>query len=216
MYNLFMKIIYLESVDSTHTYLKNLIKENGYENPICVYTNLQTNGMGSRGNSWQGVKGNLFFSFVINKNDLPSDLPMQSTSIFFSYLLKKVLKNHDSKIWLKWPNDFYIENKKIGGTITNLSGELFFCGIGLNLINVDKEFGYLDIDIDCQNVLNEYFELVKSGTSWKYIFSEFRIEFEKSKQFKATVNDEKISLKKALLNDDGSIEIANTKVYSLR
>ena len=211
-----MEIIYLESIDSTHTYLKNYIINNGYKNPICVYTNLQTNGIGSRGNSWQGVEGNLFFSFAIHKNDLPKDLPMQSTSIYFSYLLKKVLKDLGSQVWLKWPNDFYIEDKKIGGTITSLSGELFYCGVGLNLLKVEDEFGFLDIDIDCQKVLVEYFNLVNSTTSWKYIFSEFKIEFEKSRQFKATVNNEKVSLEKALLNEDGSIEIANTKVYSLR
>ena len=211
-----MEIIYLESIDSTHTYLKDLIKQNQYKNPTCVYTNLQTNGIGSRGNSWQGIKGNLFFSFVIHKKDLPKDLPMQSTSIYFSFLLKKVLQNLGSNVWLKWPNDFYIENKKIGGTITNLSGELFYCGVGLNLINVSDEFGFLDIKINCEEVLNEYFNLVKTTTSWKNLFSEFRIEFEKSRQFKATINDKKISLEQAVLNDDGSIEIANTKVYSLR
>ena len=34
---------------------------------------------------------------------------------------------------IKWPNDFYIDDKKIGGTITNLSGKYVYCGIGTNL-----------------------------------------------------------------------------------
>ncbi len=84
MYNHFMKIIELDEVNSTQTYLRELIKTNGYIEPVVVITTNQTNGIGSRGNGWDGVKGNLFFSFVLNKNDLPTDLPLQSASIYFS------------------------------------------------------------------------------------------------------------------------------------
>ena len=216
MYNLLMKIKYLESVDSTHTYLKNLIKTNSYEEPICIYTNYQTNGIGSRGNSWEGIEGNLFFSFALDNTLLPKDLPIQSASIFFSYILKKVLEDEGSKVWLKWPNDFYIDDKKIGGTITSISSGILYCGVGLNLKKVNDDFGSLDISIDCHKVLNEYFDLLSSIHSWKNVFSEFKIEFEKSRKFKATINNKKISLQKAILTDDGSIQIDDTKVYSLR
>lgn len=84
-----MKIIKLQQVDSTHTYLKNYIKNLEKFEPTCILTNYQTNGIGSRGNSWTGVKGNLFFSFVYKVDNLPKDLPIQSCSIFFSYILKK-------------------------------------------------------------------------------------------------------------------------------
>ena len=216
MYNFLMKIIYLESVDSTHTYLKNLIKNNSYKEPICVYTNYQTNGIGSRGNSWEGLKGNLFFSFALDNTLIPNDLPIQSASIFFSYLLKKTLENMGSKVWLKWPNDFYIDDKKIGGTITSVSKGIIYCGIGLNLKKVNDDFGNLDIKVDYDEVLKEYFDILLSIQSWKNIFSEFKIEFEKSRKFKATINNEKISLQKAILTDDGSIQIDDIKVYSLR
>lgn len=106
-----MKIIILDEVESTHTYLKELIKKDGFTYPICITTQFQTNGIGSRGNSWQGKKGNLFFSFVIEKKDLPSDLELQSASIYFSFVLKKVLAVQGSNLWLKWPNDFYIDEK---------------------------------------------------------------------------------------------------------
>lgn len=63
MYNRIMNIIRLNEVDSTHTYLKELIKKDGFSHPICIVTDYQTNGIGSRGNSWTGKRGNLFFSF---------------------------------------------------------------------------------------------------------------------------------------------------------
>lgn len=216
MYNSIMKIIRLDKVDSTHTYLKNYIQDNGYTQALCVVTDLQTAGIGSRGNSWSGKKGNLFFSFVLDKNKLPEDLPMQSASIYFSFLLKKVLKNNGSKVWLKWPNDFYIDEKKIGGTITNISSNLIYCGIGLNLLSVSEEFGKLDITIDTQSVLEEYFFYLEKKNSWKQIFSDFKIEFENSRKFRATIDNKKVSLEKAILNEDGSLELNNKKVFSLR
>jgi BirA family biotin operon repressor/biotin-[acetyl-CoA-carboxylase] ligase len=210
-----LEIIYLNSVDSTHTYLKKYIKDNGYTKPLAVVTHHQTNGIGSRDNSWDGLKGNLFFSFVIHKSLLPDDLPLSSTSIYFSYLLKEILKDAGSNLWLKWPNDFYMGDKKLGGTITNLSGELLYCGIGINLLKVSDEFGFLDISYD-KLLLEEYLSRVTKKIEWKRIFSKFSLEFEKSKQFKTTIDNEKVELSSAILNMDGSISINNKKVFSLR
>lgn len=216
MYTFVMKTIKLNEVSSTHTYLKNYIKENTYKEAICITSDYQTNGIGSRGNSWNGVKGNLFFSFVISKNDLPSDLPIQSASIYFSYILKEVLEENKSKVWLKWPNDFYIDDKKIGGTITTISKDLIYCGIGLNLIMVNNDYGKLDIKINTDKILESYFEKLQRKISWKQIFKYFKIEFQYSRKFQATVDNEKISLENAILNNDGSIEVNNKKVFSLR
>ncbi len=211
-----MEIIYLDNVDSTHTYLKNYIKTNGYIKPLAIVTQNQTNGIGSRDNNWEGMKGNLFFSFVLHKDLLPNDLPLQSASIYFSFLLKIILEKTGSKSWLKWPNDFYNEDKKIGGTITNISGDLMLCGIGLNLLKVDDDFGYLDINIDHEKVLKEYFLLLEKPMSWKMVFSKFKIEFYKNNKFTTNINGKKITLDKSQLLDDGSLLIDGEKAYSLR
>ncbi len=211
-----MQIIFLEKIESTHTYLKQKIKTDGFTQPLCIATDNQTNGIGSRGNSWQGMKGNLFFSFVYEKKDLPEDLQLQSASIYFSYILKDILASLGSKIWVKWPNDFYVDDKKIGGTITTATKDLIFCGIGLNLIDVDKDYGKLDIEIEIEKLLNNYFKSLKKNQTWKQIFSEFKIEFQRSKNFQVTLENKKVSLEKAILNDDGSIQIDDSKVFSLR
>lgn len=211
-----MEIKYLEDVDSTHTYLKNYIKESGFKNSICFYTQNQTNGIGSRGNSWIGTKGNLFFSFVMKKDELPKDLQIQSASIYFSFILKDILKNLGSKLWLKWPNDFYLDDYKIGGTITTLSNDLIYCGIGLNLITVNDEYKKLDINIDINNLLKHYFRKIENKISWEDILKEYMIEFNLSKKLYATIDNKKIPLINAQLNIDGSININNKKVFSLR
>ena len=211
-----MKIIRLDEVNSTHIYLKELISSNGYIEPICILTDYQTQGIGSRGNSWTGLQGNLFFSFVMKKNLLPLDLPLQSVSIYVSFILKDMLKNLGSQIWLKWPNDFYIAEKKIGGTITTLSKDLIYCGIGLNLLNVSDDFGKLDIDIEVDDLLKNYFTCIEKKILWKQIFSDFRVDFQLSKKFQTTIDNQKVSLENAILNEDGSIQVNNKKVFSLR
>ena len=211
-----MEIIFLKSVDSTHTYLKNHIKVNGYNKPLAIVTQNQTNGIGSRDNNWDGQSGNLFFSFVIDRQSLPDDLPIQSASIYFSFILKELLTDLGSAIWLKWPNDFYLNDQKIGGTITNLSADLFYCGIGLNLHYTNDDYGNLDIQIDTKKLLSHYFDEILKKMNWKKIFSKYRVEFKNSKQYKTTVDNKKVSLEDAVLNEDGSINISNEKVFSLR
>jgi BirA family biotin operon repressor/biotin-[acetyl-CoA-carboxylase] ligase len=212
-----LEIFYLKSVDSTHTYIKNYLKQNSYTKPICFYTQNQTSGIGSRDNSWDGKEGNLFFSFAIDLNSLPQDIPIQSFSIYFSYILKQELEKLGSKVWLKWPNDFYIDKYKFGGTITTLQHNILICGIGINLKKVNDKFqGYLDIEVDIKKLLQNYFDHIKKSVSWKQIFSLFEVEFHKNKNFTTTIQGEKISLNNSILNEDGSILIDNKKVYSLR
>ena len=208
------KIIYLKEVNSTHKYLQTYIKQHNYTSPLAVFTSYQTDGIGSRNNKWIGIRGNVFFSFVIDKSLLPQDLPIASSSIYFSMILKIILRQYSSKVWLKWPNDFYIEDKKIGGTITKLDNDLLFCGIGINQIAVD-DFGFLDIQFD-KNILIKYFEMVSNPLSWQEIFSKYQEDFHLSSKYYVNLNDQKLPLRDAILNFDGSITINNQKFYSLR
>ena len=142
--DLILKIIYLKSVDSTQTYLKQQILSGAVIKSLGVVADIQTNGVGSRNNTWQGLQRNLFFSFAIPLDDLAKDLKIESASIYFAQILKDILESMGSKIWLKWPNDFYIENKKIGGMMTNIIKNHLVCGIGLNLVASPKNFSVLE------------------------------------------------------------------------
>ncbi|MCW8838711.1 MAG: biotin--[acetyl-CoA-carboxylase] ligase [Thiovulaceae bacterium] len=211
-----MKITYLESVDSTQTYLKSLIKNSSVELPHAISAELQTGGIGSRNNSWTGYKGNLFLSFAIKLNDLPKDLKLESASIYFAYILKETLKYENSQVWLKWPNDFYIGDKKIGGMITNIVSDALVCGVGINLVDAPENFDKLDINISKEKLLNNYFKNIENLISWKQIFSKYKLEFYRNRNFFTHNTNYKISLSDAELQDDGSIIINDERIYSLR
>ena len=208
--------IWLDSVDSTQSYLLQALKQKSITTATMVAAHKQTAGKGSRGNDWLALDGNLFFSFCLEKKQLPTDLPLSATSIYFSFLLKKVLADFGSKLWMKWPNDFYLDDTKLGGTITNMSGEWFVCGIGLNLVAAPETFNHLDISIDKEKLLSEYEKSLKILPSWKKLLKEFQIEFTKSKKFSTHIGEEKVALTDAELADDGALILNGQRIYSLR
>ena len=211
-----MQIHSLKSVDSTQRYLLDVLKEGTLSSPVCVTTERQESGRGSRGNSWNGLDGNLFFSFAVARDDLPSDLKLESSSIYFTYILKELLAERGSSLWLKWPNDFYLGDKKIGGAITNLYKDVLVCGIGLNTRVSPEGFAKLDIEIENETILKHYFDILKNPPSWKQVFSNYEVEFVKSRSFSTHSGDTRLSLENAILLDDGSIECDGQRIFSLR
>ena len=105
---LVLAISWFDELPSTHQHLIDGLKLGTFEAPLGIGVDRQTNGVGSRGNSWIGGEGNLFFSFCVEEKHLPKDLPLASISIYFSALVKEILANQGSMVWLKWPNDFYL------------------------------------------------------------------------------------------------------------
>jgi len=193
-----------------------MIKSKSCSLPIAVVTKEQSRGVGSRNNSWEGGEGNLFFSLALSLDTLPTDLPLSSASIYFSFIMKEVLVNYTDDIWLKWPNDLYHNKSKVGGTITKKIDNILVCGMGINLQKNRNSFEALDLEIDAVTLLKEYLSKVEENSSWKQIFSQYRIEFDRNKEFFTHINREYKSLKTATLSEDGSLIIDNKRVYSIR
>ncbi len=211
-----MEIRWFKHLPSTHNYLKELIKSGAAEAPIAIGADFQSDGVGSRGNSWLGEEGNLYLSFCMKQEQLPEDLKLESISIYFSYLSKEVLYELGSKVWIKWPNDFYLNNSKVGGVITTKIKDTIIGSIGLNILHSPLEFAALDVDTNPRELTKLFLEKLTKKLSWKNVFSKYKIEFQNSLDFTFHIDGIKRSLRDAKLLEDGSIEIQNKKVYSLR
>jgi BirA family biotin operon repressor/biotin-[acetyl-CoA-carboxylase] ligase len=211
-----LEVSWFKSIDSTHTYLVNELKKGNILVPTLIGADFQTNGIGSRGNRWESKIGNLFFSFCVEAKHLPKDLKLASISIYFAYLMKEVLSSYESKTWLKWPNDFYIENKKIGGVITTKIGDKIVSSMGINITDSPDGFGILDVYIEPKKIVSDFLEIMEKKTSWKKVFSKYKVEFQNSKEYFCHLGGELKSLSQAKLCEDGSIELDKRRVYSLR
>lgn len=211
-----MRIEFADSVPSTQKVLVEGLRNGEIQPPFVLVAKEQTQGIGSRNNTWSGLEGNLFFSFCMSETALPGDLKGESASIYFSMIMREVLAARGSKIWLKWPNDFYVGDKKIGGTLTTRVGEIYVCGMGINLKNAPENAGILDIDVSPSVAVGEFCKRLQTAPSWAEIFKKFENEFEKSREFVTHFEGEEVSLKYAKLLSDGSLDINGRRVFSLR
>lgn len=211
-----MEIKYVEEISSTHKILSDLIRDEEITQPFAIYAGLQNDGVGSRGNGWEGEKGDLFLSFCLPVDSLPKDLPYVSASIYFSWIVLEVLRSYGSRVFLKWPNDFYIDEKKLGGMITSKIKDFLIVSFGMNFQSSKGKYAALDANISLHEFVTKFTNELNILPSWKNIFSKYKIEFSLSQNFSTNVDGDKISLKNAKLFDDGSIEINNKRVYSLR
>jgi len=138
-----VKIIKLNAIDSTNTYLKNLSKEIELEDEVVVWAKDQQIGRGQREASWQSKPGeSLTFSVFKQIDRLPAEhqfLMVMLTSL----ALKDALNNLSiPKIAVKWPNDILSRSKKLCGILienTIQKNVITSCisGIGLNVNEIE-------------------------------------------------------------------------------
>jgi BirA family biotin operon repressor/biotin-[acetyl-CoA-carboxylase] ligase len=211
-----LEIVSFEKLPSTQTYLIEQLKEGTLQAPVAVVALEQNAGVGSRDNEWLGGRGNFFASIAIAVDKLPDDLPLSSASIYFSFIMKKILESLGKNIWLKWPNDFYFNDDKVGGTITKKINDILVCGIGINLKNSQNGYRALQSDIVPKKLLENYLLALQEFPKWKQVFSEYKIEFELSRRFSVHIENYQKSLSGATLCEDGSLLIDGKKVFSLR
>ena len=132
------EIFKFDSVTSTNDVAINLIKNENKEIGY-IYADKQTKGRGTRGRKWDSNKGNLFGTiFFPLKENYP---PFNEFSIINPVIISSVIEHFCKKknISFKWPNDVFVNGKKICGIlqelITSKSKKFLIIGIGLNIIS---------------------------------------------------------------------------------
>ena len=127
------RIIHIEETDSTNRWLK----ENGEGNMVVV-ADYQTAGKGCGTNSWESERGkNLTFSMLIHPENIPASRQFRITEII-SVAICEVLEQYIGDVSIKWPNDIYWCNGKLGGILIEnaLTGNQIrdcIIGVGLNV-----------------------------------------------------------------------------------
>lgn len=177
----------------------------------------QSGGVGSRGNEWESVESAILFSFAFSQSDLPKDLPLQSLSIYVGNLMDQFLNQKGFEVWVKWPNDLYLGEEKIGGIITQSIGEVCVCGIGINVFS--SHFASLQTQMNKEqkeSFAKEFLQFFFTYPTWSEILSNYKIKFYKNYPFSFHYGDKTLSFEDALLCEDGAIMIENQKIYSLR
>ena len=132
-------------LDSTNKYFEEMDTSSVAEGSV-VCAKSQRCGVGQQGNMWESEEGkNLTFSILLKPTFLPiSDRYMLTKVVSLAMIdfLNKEIPGEP--ISIKWPNDIYVNGKKICGMLieNTLVGEYLdysIIGIGLNVNNALEE-----------------------------------------------------------------------------
>lgn len=132
-----IQFLSLENVESTNDYAKlhHLIPH--ANSLLAIIAREQTKGKGRFGKTWHSKKDESLL-MTLQFKDPKISHPHQLTQILaFSTFL--FFQNLDLTTQIKWPNDIFVDDKKIGGILLEKYQDSYLLGIGLN-INSSEDF----------------------------------------------------------------------------
>ena len=174
-----MRSIYFDSVTSTMDEALNYIDDEE-ESIIAIIAKEQTRGRGRGERSWISPKGGYYVTYII---PLEKELSEEKLA-FFHYAAALAIQEmlHNSfllKSKIKWPNDIYINEKKIAGILIEyIMGEKCYIliGIGVNVNIKPSDFPsylvkqttnlqvYIKNEIDLKKIGIELSKSIKKNT----------------------------------------------------
>jgi len=160
-----LTIIEVKEVTSTNDHLKKLAVEEELPEGAVVVAKFQNKGRGMGKNTWESEKGkNLTFSILLRPEFLPAH-EMFLISKAISLGINDYLNELDRCFSIKWPNDLYYNNKKVGGILIEnqlLGNKINSSIVGIG-INVNQENFYSDAPnpISISTILGEKINTTK-------------------------------------------------------
>ncbi len=148
--NLIKSFEIFDRIDSTNSYLLKRASLQAVSGSVCL-AEQQTSGRGRRGRSWVSPYGhNIYLSVLWRFQTSPSAI--SGLSLAAGVAVIRALKNHYPHAFqLKWPNDIYFRQKKLGGILVEVSGESdgpchAIIGLGLNTYVPEAEASTINQD----------------------------------------------------------------------
>ena len=135
-------MIYLDTVDSTNTYLKKLA-DDGASDRTAVVSATQTRGKGRLGRTffsppWSG----LYMSVLLR-----SPKPETDITTIAAVAVCRILEKHFSvTAQIKWVNDIFVNKKKVCGILTEgvSCGAEFYAVLGIGINVFEPQSGFPD------------------------------------------------------------------------
>lgn len=138
-----IEYIYLAETQSTNQIATAFLNEAKISPPSCIYTFNQTSGKGQFDRSWYGGRNkNICLTMVLQFVGLPVQYQLRLNKAIALRLRAyfQTISGIDMKI--KWPNDLYAGDKKLGGLLIQnsiVNKEIAYCiiGVGVNINEMD-------------------------------------------------------------------------------
>ena len=158
----------VSEVNSTNAYAKENLRKNLDSRGDWVFTEKQRSGPGAGRHRWASdSKHSLTASFVVKPQPWPgkdSFWPVRAQRLFAVCVQDSLQEFVKKNVLLKWPNDVYLDGKKVGGMLLEngwQNGQAMWtiCGLGLNLSSspaFPTESSHLDAPIPALEFLQTW------------------------------------------------------------
>lgn len=134
-----MRIIKLDAIDSTNSFLRQLSSTESVEDYTVVVAKHQTKGRGQMGTEWNSQDSkNLTVSVYKDVSFLKLENSFYISMVVSLSLYKTLKSLNTNKLKIKWPNDILADDKKLAGilienVIKQQRLQSSIIGIGLNV-----------------------------------------------------------------------------------
>lgn len=144
-YDLCRRIHVHDILDSTNSWLTERLRkiEDSVQGGEVCLAESQTAGRGRRGRSWVSpASGNIYLS--LSWRVLREEQNSAAITLAVGLAVAEALcEASGARIGIKWPNDLYVDNRKLGGIlvefVARVSGNYWVVGVGVNLKAVELD-----------------------------------------------------------------------------
>ena len=134
------KVMHFEYLESTNDYAAELISKTNPTEGIVVSADFQSKGRGQYGRSWQSqASENITLSVILRPRFLEAKNQFLLNMVASMAISDMVYRHTQAKARVKWPNDVYVEDKKISGILIQnylhrsfINFSIFGLGINVN------------------------------------------------------------------------------------
>lgn len=144
---------------------------------LIIYADIQTKGRGRNHKEWVSEKGNLFMSMKLSKPKIKEIFILNYLAGLTIYDCIRNFLLYDENIYIKWPNDILINDKKLAGILIELSSignkiETIYLGIGLNILSSPEGLNYnttflKEFETSNFNILAAIENIIETYTIWE-------------------------------------------------
>ena len=127
------KIESFTEILSTQDEVRERIRVGTAVDKLVVRAKIQTKGRGRFGRQWQSDIGGSYQSIAIQ--DSEGVYRKQALSCAIAVGLAKSFLECDIHLGIKWPNDLYLQGKKVAGILPEHYRGYLILGIGVNALN---------------------------------------------------------------------------------
>ena len=158
-----MKIIKVDAIDSTNTFLKDFLRKDSHKEAVCIWAKHQYAGRGQMGNVWNSEVGkNLTFSFFHPLTKNTSQNPFILNMLVSLSIWDTLIHFETPFLKIKWPNDIMSVSRKIGGILIENcfqkdGSQAYVIGIGINVNQTN--FDHLPKASSLQNITNSIYDI---------------------------------------------------------